>query len=64
MGCCGGGFSRRNFTQQAPEQAPPAPMRQESSLEALKTRLARGEITIDEYQQLRSVLLQDEPAWA
>ena len=63
MGCCGGGFSRRNSTSHGIQQAPPEPMRQESSLETLKTRLARGEITIDEYQQLRSVLLQDEPAW-
>ena len=43
-----------------------APMRREpaqaSALEALKMRLARGEITMDEYQQVRSVLLDDEHA--
>ena len=66
MGCCGGGFSRRNSTWRADRQAMQAPMRrefsQESPLEALKMRLARGEITMDEYQQLRSVLLDDEIA--
>ena len=43
-----------------------APMRRESAQvsphEVLKMRLARGEITMDEYQQLRSVLLDDEIA--
>lgn len=66
MGCCGGGFSRRSFAWQADQQAKLTPIgrefSQESPLEALKLRLARGEIIMGEYQQLRSVLLDDESA--
>ena len=57
MGCCGGGLFSRNQNQQSQV---PVQSRVDTPIEALKTRLARGEISIDEYQKLMSVLQQDE----
>ena len=56
MGCCGGGFSWRNQNQ----QAAPMPMQQGSPIDALKIRLAQGEITVEEYQKLLGVLQEDQ----
>lgn len=55
MGCCGGGLFSRNQGQQSP-----TPSRIDSPIDALKTRLARGEISVDEYQKLLQVLQQDQ----
>ena len=56
MGCCGGGLFGGNQRQ----PSAPMPMRQNSPIDALKTRLAQGEITVEEYQKLLSVLQEDQ----
>ena len=61
MGCCGGGFSGF-FRQRQPQYQPqPVPEKQSSPLDVLKERLARGEITIDEYRKLAEVLSEAAP---
>lgn len=58
MSCCGGGgfFGNRQQQYQTP-QAPQTPVNNNlSPIDALKIRLAKGEITIDEYQKLLAVL--------
>jgi uncharacterized membrane protein len=35
-------------------------MTRDSALEILKMRLARGEITIEEYQRVKRIILDDE----
>jgi len=37
-----------------------SPMTRDSALEILKKRLARGEITIEEYQRVKRIILDDE----
>jgi uncharacterized membrane protein len=57
MGCCGGGgFFRRQPTAVIGAGADG----QNSPIDSLKTRLARGEITVEEYQKLLSVLQEDQ----
>lgn len=54
MGCCGGGFS--SFFQQRQPQV--TPEKQYTPLEILRERLAKGEITQDEYRKLAEVLTE------
>ncbi len=58
MGCCGGGFSGF-FGQRQPQYQPQsAPEKQNAPLDLLKERLARGEITVDEYRKLAEILTE------
>ena len=54
MGCCGGGlFGGQRTANQAPQT-------DAKDLEAvLKERLARGEITVDEYERIRAILAEE-----
>lgn len=56
MSCCGGGlFGNRQQNQGS--QAPQGSVNHNlSPIDTLKIRLAQGEITIDEYQKLLTVL--------
>jgi hypothetical protein len=57
MGCCGGGlgFGRRGSPNRDPEPDP-ITERDVNPESALKLRLARGEITVEEYRSLLDVL--------
>jgi aryl-alcohol dehydrogenase-like predicted oxidoreductase len=48
----------RRKAGRAPIEAPSTPSDDEDMLKALKWRLTRGEITLEQYQQLRAVLLE------
>lgn len=56
MGCCGGGlFGGQRTANQAPQT-------DANDLQAiLKERLARGEITPDEYERIRAILAEEPP---
>lgn len=58
MGCCGGGigFGRRGSPDRDVETNP-VTERDVNPENALKLRLARGEITVEEYRSLLEVLL-------
>ncbi len=54
MGCCGG---RSHIPFPYPMPSGPAPMeRPQSAKDILRMRLAQGEITVEEYQQMLSAL--------
>lgn len=56
MSCCGGGLFGNRQQNQA-SQGPQGPVNPNlSPIDTLKIRLAQGEISIDEYQKLLSVL--------
>ena len=55
MGCCGGGFGLRRQTQRDTEPEP-AEERDLNPDTVLKLRLARGEITVEQYRNLLEVL--------
>lgn len=52
MGCCGGSDVPRTSAKTAQVSA-------EDPLTVLKNRLAKGEITLEEYEKLRTVLAED-----
>lgn len=54
MGCCGGGHAHMREAGEVPEQ--PTSRDSEDPMAILKTRLARGEITIEEYEKTVAVL--------
>jgi uncharacterized membrane protein len=55
VGCCGGGhFAHRRMPAPEPERQRPATPSDPESI--LKERLARGEITVEEYRQIREAL--------
>lgn len=56
MGCCGGGFGGFFGQRQPQHQLQQTPEKQNAPLNLLKERLARGEITMDEYKKLAEVL--------
>lgn len=57
MGCCGGGLFSRNQKRQMGSGS--SPMQPSLPIDALKTRLAQGEISVEEYQKLLRVLQED-----
>ncbi|MCL6444450.1 SHOCT domain-containing protein [Alicyclobacillus acidiphilus] len=63
MGCCGGGRSWYGYGNPYPygqqpqqPQEPVTKTSQDTPLELLKQRLAKGEITLEEYEKLAKVL--------
>ena len=59
MGCCGGGrqmWYGSNDSRPRPQDSSARSAAQDTPLELLKQRLARGEITLDEYEKLAKVL--------
>lgn len=59
MGCGGGGMGHRmHHGGESREHNAAGP----DPLTLLKERLARGDITLEEYQKLRQVLSEDAPA--
>ncbi|MDR6224034.1 putative membrane protein [Desmospora profundinema] len=53
MGCCGLSSKQyKNHTQESPREADP----NVSPLDLLKIRLARGEISIEEYENTKEIL--------
>lgn len=62
MGCCGGGFLRhREWPQGVRTFTGRHEVGEESPVDILRARLARGEITAEEYRQLLSVLQEATP---
>lgn len=55
MGCCGGGGRFTNYREFEDR-------REEGPLETLKTRLIKGEITVDEYERTLDVLNIKRPS--
>ncbi|KUO96199.1 hypothetical protein ATW55_14715 [Ferroacidibacillus organovorans] len=58
MSCCGGSWgSKRNQNQ----STQPTGVTQNSPIDTLKIRLAKGEISIEEYMRLMDVLQGNDP---
>ena len=55
MGCCGGGGRHANYREVETR-------REEDPLATLKSRLAKGEITVDEYERMLDVLNMKRPS--
>ncbi len=55
MGCCGGGGRHTNYREFETR-------REEDPLETLKSRLAKGEITVDEYERTLDILNVNRPS--
>lgn len=56
MGCCGG---HGHGSHHPATGANPHSARHEDPLTILKQRLARGEITVEEYERIRAILERD-----